>query len=467
MAGSASPRAAALTALLLLPLACASAPARTGASAEVYALTGAPTRAVWVQGDGSDPFASGRNLVLMGLDTEDGRGERVVLGEPGSYVKPLITPAGTRVVYSTHPLQGDPSVYVVNFDGTGRRRIDSGFGLGVWADPGDGSEWVDVGTDAREYSVGAVVRVRIDRPEQRRTVWSAARVQLDSFQVSPDGRLAGGQFPWPRAGVADLTAGTWCQLGEGCWTALQDVGSPLFWYFDGAHRNLLLVDVTTDRRWTVPINHAPGFRNPEVYHPRWTNHPRFLAMTGPYDQGGANQVRSGGNQSEVWLGRFTADFTAVEAWARVSRNGRGDSYPDVWIEPGDGALPRMASGRVGPGARTVVDAERAVVEARLVTAGAIPDPQAILPYRHALVVSVYEVTRLLEGQYDGGPLLVAQWAIRDGRVLADAARPAGQQARLTIERFAAHPELEGERLVQGPDLPDRPLFYDAGAPATR
>jgi hypothetical protein len=102
-----------------------------------------------------------------------------------------------------------------------------------------------------------------------------------------------------------------------------------------------------------------------------------------------------------------------------------------------------------------------------VTAGAIPDPQAILPYRHALVVSVYEVTRLLEGQYDGGPLLVAQWAIRDGRVLADAARPAGQQARLTIERFAAHPELEGERLVQGPDLPDRPLFYDAGAPATR
>ena len=84
---TASMRVAAVASLLLLPLACGSAPARTGASADVHALTGAPTRVVWVQGDGTDPFAAGRNLVLMGLDTEDGKGERVVLGERGSYVE--------------------------------------------------------------------------------------------------------------------------------------------------------------------------------------------------------------------------------------------------------------------------------------------------------------------------------------------------------------------------------------------
>ena len=102
---------------------------------------------------------------------------------------------------------------------------------------------VDIGTGAREWAVTAVVRVKIDQPQQRTPIWSQAPVQLDSFQVSPDGRLAGGQFPWPRVGVADLKAGTWRQLGEGCWTALQDVGSPLLWYFDGAHRNLQMVDL--------------------------------------------------------------------------------------------------------------------------------------------------------------------------------------------------------------------------------
>ena len=59
-------------------------------------------RVVWVQdmGDGRDVFAQGGNLRLMGLDTGDGQGERVILGTVGNYAKPLITPRGDRVVYS-------------------------------------------------------------------------------------------------------------------------------------------------------------------------------------------------------------------------------------------------------------------------------------------------------------------------------------------------------------------------------
>ena len=98
---------------------CSFAPERQGSAAEVHALTGAHTRVVWVQGDGTDPFALGSQLVLMGLDTDDGRGERVILGERGSYVKPLLTPRGEQIVYSTHPDLGDPSVHIVNFDGSG------------------------------------------------------------------------------------------------------------------------------------------------------------------------------------------------------------------------------------------------------------------------------------------------------------------------------------------------------------
>lgn len=441
--------------------ACRSEPVRTGGAADVHALTGGPTRVVWVQGDGTDPYAMGSQLVLMGLDTDDGRGERVILSQRGSYVKPMLTPSGDRVVYSTHPALGDSSVHVVGFDGSGQRRFDRGFALGVWEDPADGSEWIYLGADQRGWDFTTVTRVHIDEPWRREQVWSGSPIAFDTFQVSPDGTMAGGLFPWPAAGVADLAAGTWRRLGDGCWTALQDVGTRLFWYFDGAHRNLLMVDVSRDRRWTVPINAAPGFDNPEVYHPRWTRHPRFIAISGPYDQGGANQVRSGGTQAEIWMGRFSDDFTSIEAWARVTHNVAGDSYPDVWTDRDPGAYPRRASGRVGPaGPAERASADRLVVEARLVQAGVIPTPESIAPYRHALVVNSYEIADVVEGTIDGQRLLVAQWAIRDAQVLSEAAKPVGETYRLTVERYDAHPELEGERLILGRNLPDLPLYYE-------
>lgn len=450
--------------LSLLTLAsCRAAPPRDGAAAEVHGLTGAHTRVVWVQGDGSDPFAMGAQLTLMGFDTDDGRGERAIVAERGSYVKPLLTPRGDRVVYSTHPALGDPSVYIVSFDGTGLRRFDRGIALAVWEDPTDDGEWVYIGTESRELGVGVVTRVRLDQPSRREPVWDRGVVSFDTFQVSTDGSIAGGLFPWPAAGVADLAAGTWRQLGEGCWTALNDVGAPLFWYFDGAHRNLLMVDVNRDRRWTVPINRAPGFDNPEVYHPRWARHPRFMVMSGPYDQGGANQVRSGGTQAEIWLGRFGDDFTDIEAWARVTSNAGGDAYPDVWIDRENSTHPQRASGRVGPaGTGDITPPDRLVVEARLLAAGMVPAPESIAPYRHALVVSTYEIVNVIEGDGAGRQLNVAHWAIRDARVLEDARRSEGQVYRLTVERYDAHRELEGERLIQG-DVPDVPLYYDVGA----
>ena len=151
-------------------------------------------------------------------------------------------------------------------------------------------------------------------------------------------------FPWPGAGVADVANKTWKKLGEGCYTSLSYARGPLFWYFDGAHRNVTMVDVDTGTRWMVNLNGAPGFEGAEVSHPRWTNHPRFLTLTGPYNQGGPNQSRTGGKQTEVYVGRFSADFSKVEAWARVTNNAWGDSHPDVWIDAARSPHPRRPSG---------------------------------------------------------------------------------------------------------------------------
>ena len=423
------------------------------------------TRVTWVRdvGDGTDVLSFGDQLVLMGRDSRDGQGERVILAEPKSYAKPLMTPDGAQIVFS---IREERAVYVINWDGSGLRRLGDGFGLAVWKEPDRDIVWVYVGaremkTDPPSYR--AVRRYRIDRPQRGERVWTAQRISADSFQLSADGRYAGGLFPWPRAGVADLEAGTWEELGEGCWTAFAVDDSHIFWYFDGLHRNLTMVDIDTDHRWRVTINGPPGVDGYEVWHPRWTNNPRYLTLTGPYTVGGRdNKIRGGGDQVEVFVGRFSADLTRVEAWHQITKNSEPDFYPDAWIGPTDEPV-RLAD-NVGSGhgpAESPQDATtRLVVDARVARDVALPTPASIAPYRHGLLAMEYDVVEVLEGAYDEPTLVVAHWVIRDGEVLANAGRAEGHTQRLTLELYEARRELEGQRLVMDSTNFTLPLYYD-------
>jgi hypothetical protein len=442
-----------------------------GPGGEVRALTGAHTRVVWVQGDGTDPRAAGDQLILMGIDSDDGKGERVILEERRSYVKPLFTPRGDRIVFSSRVIPGPPEIYIVSWDGSGLRRLADGFALDVWESPVDGSAWVYAGTENRKGDFARVTRFPIEAPDRRELVWDKTMVSMDTFEVAADGRHAGGLFHWPEAGVAELPNKSVTKLGEGCWTSLTNARGPLFWYFDGAHRNVTMVDVHTRKRWMVNLNSAPGFDGAEVFHPRWSNHSRFLTLSGPYNQGGVNQARTGGKQVEVYLGRFSADYSAIEMWARVTTNSGGDSYPDVWIDVERSPHPRRPRGPVGPssaapvatGTQPAAQAQpgRLVVNVRLTRSGPVPTPKSILPYRHALVVSEYEIVNVLQGTYVEPRIHIAQWAIRDSRVLSDARKFAGAAFTLTLERYDAHPELEGERLISAIES-GLPVYYDIG-----
>jgi hypothetical protein len=113
---------------------------------------------------------------------------------------------------------------------------------------------------------------------------------------------------------------------------------------------------------------------------------------------------------------------------------------------------------------TLATVPRVVVDVQLTRPGPIPSPDAILPYRHALVVNDYEIVAVHEGTYGDTHMRIAQWAIRDGRVLSEARKVAGTRYRLTVEPYDTHPELEGERLITANDPAGRPMFYDAGRP---
>jgi len=305
--------------------------------AQIEIFTGSHARVAWVRdlGDGRDTAAMGSNLQLMGFDSRDGRGERIILDGPANFAKPYITPHGDRVVFTD---RSQDAVMVVNWDGSGLRRVVSGLGLSVWMDPETGHEWVYVGLghdDNRAPTRQRMERVRLDEPDVRELVWDQTPVTEDQVQLSVDGKLAGGTFPWPHAGVARLPNNGWDRLAQGCWPSISPDNQYLFWVFDGAHRNLTFQKYGTEHRWQVSINTAPGIDGFEVYHPRWSNHPRFLAVTGPYTVGsGGNRIRGGGPDVSLHIGKFSEDYRSVEAWVRLTESQWADFYPDVWIASG-------------------------------------------------------------------------------------------------------------------------------------
>lgn len=329
-------------------------------------FAGAHSRVVWVQdhsSSSSDTVAVGQRLRLMGLDSTDGKGERAILAELRNYSKPLMTPNGQRVVFSDQQSQ---KFYVVNWDGSGKKLLGEGLAVDVWRDPQDFVEWVyfakRVGKP-ENVTYRNLRRLKLADPKTVQKVWDQTDVGCDNFQLAADGKKAAGEFPWPNGGIVDLTKQKWQKLDEGCWASIAPDNSGVSWVFDGPHRNLQFHRPDQPTSWKVNINSAPEIQGAEVFHPRWSNHVRYFAVTGPYSvKGAVNMISGGGPQVEIYLGRFSPDFQTVEAWWKVTENSRGDFYPDVWIAGGESSTVEL------PGLKTEVP-KLAVTEWPAVTDG--------------------------------------------------------------------------------------------------
>lgn len=435
----------------------------------VREFTGARTRVVWCQdlGEGTDLLAIGDQFRLMGFDTDDGQGVRVILPRMSNYSRPMITPTGDRIVFSN---RREHKVYVVNWDGSGFRPLIDGYALDVWRDPAGGVEWVYYGADAvdvasqtdRAYS--GVRRCRLDDPSVTEAVWDRTvfmQVSENNFQVSADGTRASLWAP-ESLGVAELPNVTWQGYGKGCWPSLAPDDSYAFWHFDGGHRSVTAYDPGGGNPRRIVINTAPGMDGYEVFHPRWANHARYFAVSGPLE------IAGGGPEVEIYIGKVDGRVTAIEGWARVTYNGRADFFPDVWIEGGEKATldypqrpAAVAAAAAQEAPATNAPRPRAVVEARLVEASRIPMPATIAPYRRALVANRYEVVNVIEGDCPHKEIMAAHWAIRDAQVLETGPRQAGTVYRMTIEPYDGVPGLQSERLLMDGDQFLLPLYYDA------
>ncbi|MCI5149017.1 MAG: hypothetical protein D3916_06470 [Candidatus Electrothrix sp. MAN1_4] len=305
---------------------------------KVQQFTGSHTRAVWVQeqAGGADTFAFSEHFKLVGFDSQDGQGERYLLDETANFYKPIFTPDGQQVVVSSRTRQ---EIYLVNFEKGKKKLLGKGVALDVWKDPDTEKIWVYAlagdGPENKYFSTHPLIRFPLNKPSNRQSVWDKTHLSWSNFDLSRDGTLAGGLFPWPDAGILTFAENTWKKYGQGCWTALSPDNSGILWIFDGLHRNLNFINSFTEKSWKVNINNAPGVDGFEVYHPRWSNHVQFMTMTGPYVEGeGGNKIGGGGQGVEIYLGKFSPDLEEIEGWFQVSHNQKADFYPDVWLANG-------------------------------------------------------------------------------------------------------------------------------------
>jgi hypothetical protein len=335
-------------------------------SKEVEALTGGRTKMVWVQyqnldTDEHDPFVNGRMHHLWGMDTGDGLGPRAILKEKSSYGRPLISADGERILFTYKEFEKEgswkrnwkPVIYAVDWDGTNIVELAHGYAVDVWLDPRTGIQWVYAATDFQDSDRAAsyakkIVRFQLDDPEKEELIWDQTLVSPDNFQVSGDGLRAASLFPWPDMGAIDLSKGEWTKYTNGCWPSMAPDASYLSWVFDGSHSNVHMILDGGKETWAVPINRSEFIKGRQVYHPRWSNHPRFYAFTGPYVQPpeGGNPITRGSRKADVYIGKFNERMDEEEATIRITRSSLPEYIPDLWIEGGEKVSLNME--KVGP-----------------------------------------------------------------------------------------------------------------------
>jgi hypothetical protein len=321
---------------------------------EIESLTGAHTRIVWTQQQNpekTDKHGGGSQFLLMGMDTRDGMGTRAILPEKTNYNRPIFTPDGQRIVFNDkgYEKKGSkrimrPHCYVVNWDGSGKKKLIDAYAEDVWADPETGKFWVYAMVNFKPVTgsasrSGGMVRFLLDDPKVVETLYEKD-ISPNNVQVSADGKRIVGLFPWPEAGMLVAGETKFTQIGRGCWTSISPDNSYLAWVFDGAHQNVTMVHPDEeDRTWVVPLSTLKETKGREVYHPRWSNHPRIMVMSGPYFGSGK---KDSGKDVQLYLGKFDPGMTEISRWVKVTRDKLADVCPDVWVSGGEQASLSMA-----------------------------------------------------------------------------------------------------------------------------
>lgn len=318
---------------------------------------GAHVRVVWMQARPQDRHFLSNELTLAGYDSKDGKNARTILATPANYFRPQLTGDGTKIVYSSRKTN---TIRVVNFDGTGDREVATGgYAIEVWYDAAAKTDYVYMHRQpgSGDFTLeGEVVRFPLNAPDKTEVVWNQSAVHWNQFQLSRDGKTAAIEAPWPRCITAAMPNGDWTIFGRGCYPSIAPDNSRLAMHMDGIHKGFVFARPGSDVTWKIPANTAPGFKGRKIHCPHWSNHTQFVTLTGPHPDGstpGDNE-----NGVEVYLAKFSDDFSRIAGWAKLTTNNVPELYPDAWIAGGDNSavdLAKLPAGKPSVAAATMAD----------------------------------------------------------------------------------------------------------------
>lgn len=282
-------------------------------------FTGDHTKLVWARAV-SNTFESDiitKNYELICYDSREGK-ERVLVKGPISCANPWISSDGTKVIYSNWP---DTIINIIDWNGLHNRELTRGFGLCLWKDPATGIEWLYYSN----YAYGnRIERCDINNTTSKELVYDKKQVSI-RFRLSADGKYAGGEFPWPDAGILDLSNMTFTKYGLGCNSHIAPDNSYRFFHLHADHKSVIMYDSGGINKRTIDLSSAIDCDGNTVWVPKWSNNVLFFTIAAPH----ANEKI----MHDIFIGKFDPNFNYVKKWYRITDNGpsKFDCYAYAWI----------------------------------------------------------------------------------------------------------------------------------------
>jgi hypothetical protein len=338
---------------------------------QVEGFTGARTKVVWARkvAAGSDCYTDTESWELWGYDSATATAHRILTGHR-TITNPMVTPDGQKVVFGGGagaepgwPQRLNYRICVVGFDdvdGTPQELDYAQYCEGLPAiflclvAGSDGYTWIyTTAIVGWVYGDCKVFRHRFDDPANHTELaWyapksgpegSAVAVGLD-FRASADGTCLGTTFFDPdrpdiegrrggRGNTVNDTYEYYHDMGS-CNAGLAPDNSCHFMQFSDSHKSMTFVPGGSSTRRSIdligPISggEADITTGDETWAIRWTSDARYFTLTAPL------HVFPNMPDADVFLCRFSSDFTSVEGYVRITDTSTCDQLPYAWIESG-------------------------------------------------------------------------------------------------------------------------------------
>jgi len=314
---------------LLVTLGSASAARET--VKELLELTGGKrAKVAWNQGNGDDQK-------LHYLDTNEGVIHKLDFGGTA----PLWTSNGRMLVISTGKA---PERKIVAYDTETKKLIDlvepgpANHVIAVWTDPKVNRTWIyvnDVGdkNEAWNVAAGPIYRFPADKPAERELFWDRTSSHL-YLMFSEDGTRACFEPSWANIGQLSVVYGddgkidqdnsVYKTIGGGCFPSMAPDNSYRLFRLDGGHKKIDMTDADGTNPRSISVIDMPGVgdQGKQIWLTRWGTHPRYMSLMGPDS-----------NEARIWVGRFDEDYTKIEKWVAVSKEGGPKCWQSqVWVE---------------------------------------------------------------------------------------------------------------------------------------